>query len=402
MLALAQRYLSPGEASLLRENVGAVVAQARIGGVVEPSILEQALATLADAYPLLRSRIVDEAKGYLLQYAAGAGPSLRVVDTDDDPFTLELNTVLAHEREVARAALFRHAGDSVVSLAIHHSVADGRLTTTLLHTLLGYYTAAAEGRAPTQVRGRGLQPSLDELLAGHQSTEEFPASPSQLTPALLPTLALGLPVPAQRFGVGQLSMDRRTTTALKRQAHANNITVTGLLSGTAAAALSVVVDGTISITFLVDLRSRLQPPLRPDDELLAIGYAMAVVSTAQADSVEYAREIATQLKASVDQGLPQRLILALNTEPDQPTPGMASMAVSNLGLLDTPPLPTGAELRSVRFGTTVPQPSPFLFASTTDGQLELDLVYDRTYFTDEQMAQFVTGIRTGLAQFTGL
>ncbi|RDI68401.1 phthiocerol/phthiodiolone dimycocerosyl transferase family protein [Nocardia pseudobrasiliensis] len=399
MRTLEQRRLSPGEASLINADVGAVVAQARIDGVVEPAILEQALHTLAEDHPLLRSRIIDDAAGYLLQYAAGAGPSLRVVDTDEDPFALELNTALTREREVARAALFRHAGDSVVSLAVHHSVADGISTTTLLHMLLDYYTAAAEGRAPAKAHGRGLRPALDSLLAGHQGAEEFPALLNPPTAALLPASALGHPVPAQRFGVGHLSLDRRATTDLQRQAHALGATVTGLLGGTLAAVLSHMVDGTIIFRFWVDLRSRLQPPLRPDDELLAVGYVSTAISTGQGDSAEYAREITTQLKTSVDQGFPQRSVLTLDAEPGHATPGTVTLAVSNLGRLDTPPLPAGAELRSVRFGTTSPQQNPILFASTTDGRLELDFTYDRTYFTDEQMNRFITEIRSGLTQF---
>ncbi|MGY2062882.1 hypothetical protein ACW9HQ_49025, partial [Nocardia gipuzkoensis] len=73
-------------------------------------------------------------------------------------------------------------------------------------------------------------------------------------------------------------------------------------------------------------------------------------------------------------------------------------SISNLGELDPPTLPAGTELRSIRFGTSVPAPFPILFAATTDGHLGLEIVYDRTYFTDEQMTELAADIRVGLGR----
>ncbi len=398
MLTLEQRYLSPSEGSVIDLGVGAMVAQTRIRSIVEPELLRQALDALAVAYPLLRSRISRDDAGYLLRYGAGDGPSFRVVDADDDPFALELNTPMDRERELARAGLFRHNGDSVVSLAVDHSVADGRLVTTLLNTLVGYYTAQVEGRSLKPIRGHGMRPAVETMLAEHYDIEGVPSSLRQFTPAALPRPALGRPVPAQRFGVGHLSLDRLGTTALTQWARVSGVTMNGLLSGAVAAALSTMVEGPIAIAFPVDLRPRLRPQLPADAQLLSIGVGYAVVSSSgNADVLELARRITTQLKAGIDLALPQRTLLARGSF-DFPSPLPMTTSISNLGELDPPTLQAGAELRSIRFGTTVPHPVPILFAATTDGHLGLEIVYDRTYFTDEQMTDLTDGIRCELGR----
>ncbi len=325
------------------------------------------------------------------------------MDTDDDPFAMELNTALVRDRGIARAGLFRYDGDSVVSLVIDHCVADGHLTMTLLSKLLGYYTAATEGRSPHPVAGRGLEPSLDARFDGrYGAAEQLPAILERFTPAALPTPALGRPAPTSRYGVGHLHLDRVATTALKHQARSRGGTVGALLSGTVAAELSTMIHGPFLIAFPVDLRSRVQPRLRPDTELLSIGMLVAEVDpTEPVDSAELGRRISAQLTAGLDNALPQKGIVALKAPDAIPPQAHAAMLISNLGVVEAPPLPTGTELRSIRFGTTHPHPSPLLFASTTDGRLELDLVYDRTYFTDEQMTRLADGIHQRLTQFTG-
>ncbi|MCM6773579.1 hypothetical protein NDR87_08865 [Nocardia sp. CDC159] len=398
MQTVEQRLLSPGETNQLTIGVDAVIAQARIDGTVDPTLLQQALDLLTTAYPLLRSRIVESDAGYLLQYTAGERPPLRIVDVDADPFVLELNTPLHRDRGLARAGLFHHHGENVVSLVIDHAVADGRLVTTLLRRLLDYYTAATEARTPNPARGTGLEPALEDRLAEQYGTDQVPVAPALVSGAKLPTPARG-PIPVQRFGVGHLALDRLATTAVTRRARAAGVSVHALLSGTVAAALSATVDGPIVLSFPIDLRPRLRPPLRPDAQLLAIGTVYAVIRpTASDDVTDLGRRIATQLTASLDLALPQRSLL-------QPQPLGAStlptdtMSVSNMGLLDPPTLPTGLELRSLRFGTAVPQPTPILFAATTNGRLELDLTYDRTYFTDEQMTALTDGLHGRLTRF---
>ncbi|MBF6327701.1 phthiocerol/phthiodiolone dimycocerosyl transferase family protein [Nocardia transvalensis] len=403
MRTVEQRYLSPGESNLLTLGVGPVVAQARIDGAVDPETLRRALDLLAVEYPLLGSRIVEDGDGYLLQSAAGEGPSLTDAAIDDDPFTLELNTPVPREHELARAGVFRDGGDGVVSLAIDHSAADGRLTTTLLRKLLGYYAALAEGQVPNPAPGHGLESPLEARLDARYGTEEDFGAPEQIAPAMLPTPALGRPVPAQRFGVGHLSQGRRATTALTQRARADGLTMNGLLSGIVATALSDVVDGPIAFMFPVDLRSRLRPALRPDAQLLSVGPIHTVVATTeQPDAIDLGRQITTQVRTAIDEALPQKSILAMKARDRSGPETLPSMTISNLGRLDTPPLPPGAGLRAVRFGTTFPQPSPILFASSTDGRLDLDLVYDRTYFTDEQMTGLTAGIQAGLERFASV
>jgi hypothetical protein len=157
---------------------------------------------------------------------------------------------------------------------------------------------------------------------------------------------------------------------------------------------------TLAVTSAVDLRHRLIPPVAPDAQLCCIGPVPVFVTAPHpADPLTLGRQITTRVRTAIDHGDPQKWILGMN-HPDAVLMPSPSVFVSNLGLLATPPTPSGIQITASRFLATYSGPIPLIFVSTTSGLLTLDLVYNRSFLTDQQMTDLADGIESTLGSST--
>jgi hypothetical protein len=74
-----------------------------------------------------------------------------------------------------------------------------------------------------------------------------------------------------------------------------------------------------------------------------------------------------------------------------------SFLLSNVGVVEDFPAPAGTRVVTSRFGTTARGYVPAVFASTTQGRLNLDLVYDRRFHCAEQIEEVAVHVETSLA-----
>jgi phenolphthiocerol/phthiocerol/phthiodiolone dimycocerosyl transferase len=401
-----QRYLSVTESLFASSASLPGVASFTVDGIIEPTILNRALTTLAAQYPVLRGQIVRDNTGFLLRIEDQI-PTLTVHHGAEDTTLAEINTPLQLDRQVARTVLSRDGANSTITLAMDHSVADGRLTVTLLYKLLDNYTMLAAGNTPPPTPPDDLPPPLDTRLAGQFSDEEIATFITQtLTKkspvATLPTLAAARENTAPSgFAVRTIAFTAQATTEILTTAKKNALFAHGLISGAILAALRAQLEPateplTLAIASPVDLRDRLTPPLAPDAQLCCIGRVWVFVTTPHpADPLALGRQIITQLHTAIGNGDPQKWILAKN-HLDAVLMPPTSVGISDLGRLPTPPTPRGIRVTASRALGTYPGPIPLIFVSITGGRLTLDLVYDRSLLTDQQMTDLANGIELTL------
>lgn len=402
-----QRYLSVTE-SLPASNARLPgVASLTVDGIIEPTILSHALTTLAAQYPLLRGQIVRDDTGFLLRIIEDQNPTLTVRHGAEDVVLAEINTPLQLDRQVVRTVLSHDGTNSTVTLAMDHSVTDGRLTATMLYRLLENYTMLAAGNAPPPTSTDDLPPPLDSMLAGQFSDEEIATFITQTLArterspvATLPALAAASENTAPSdFAVRTIAFTAQATTEILTTAKKNGVFAHGLISGAILAALRAQLEPatepmTLSVASPVDLRDRLTPALAPDAQLCCVGRVWVFVTTSHpADPFALGRQIITQLHTAIGNDDPQKWILAmnhLNAVLMSPT----SVGISDLGRLATPPTPSGIQVTASRVLATYPGSMPLIFANSTGGRLTLDLVYHRSFLTDQQMTNLANDIES--------
>lgn len=404
-----QRYLSVTESLLASVGRPPIVASVTVDAVLEPTILSRALTTLAAQYPLLRGQILQDDTGSLLRIAEDQIPGLTIhhgaEDKSKDVVLVEINTPLPLNQQVVRTALSRDGTNSTITLAMDHSVADGRLLVTLIHKLLDNYTILVTGKTPRQTSVADLPPSLETRLAGQFSDEEIAgfitqtvSLAEQFPVVTLPALAAAREnTTSFDFAVRNIVFTAQATTEILITAKENGMSAHGLISGVILAALRAQLKPatepiTLAVGSGVDLRHRLIPPVAPDaQQCCASGVSVLVTAPHPTDLIALGRQITTRVHAAINNSDPQKLILAmkhLNAFVTAP----ASIGVTNLGQLAIPPTPSGIRVIANRILGPSKGSIPLIYVNTTDGRLTLDLAYNRSFLTDQQMTDLANGI----------
>jgi hypothetical protein len=344
-------------------------------------------------------------------YHRGQIPTLTVhrgaEDASEEVLLAEINTPLRLDRQVVRTGLSHDGTNSTITLAIDHSVADGRLVVALLYELLSNYTMLAGGNTPRPKPPDDLPASLKTRLAGRFSDEEIDtfviqtvALTEQCPPATLPCLATkgGNTAPSD-FAVRNITFTAQATAEVLITAKKNGMSAHGLISGAIVAALRARLEPatepiTLAVASSVDLRHRLTPLVAPDAQMCCAAGVLAFVTAAHpADPLALGQQITTRVHTAIDNGDPQKWIMAMSHPGAVLRPSM-SVIVSNLGWLATPPTPSGIQVTAYRVLCASPGSIPLIFVNTTGGRLTLDLIYDRSFLTDQQMKDLADGIES--------
>ena len=409
-MSIMQRYLSVIESLNASSTRPPGVASLTVDGIIEPTILSAALTALAVRYPVLRGQILRDDNGFLLRISEDEIPTLRTIDgSAEDVLLAEVNAPLPIDRQVARTVLSHDGTSSTITFCADHSIADGYLIASLLYELLDNYTLLAAGDTPRLTPSGDLFPSLDTMLADRFSEEEIVtfmaktvAVAEQSSATLLPSLASGAEIMPFVFAVRNISFTARTTTEILIVAKKNGLSAHSLISGAVLAALRAQLKPadepiTLAVACPVDLRRRLIPPIALNAQLCCVGRVSVYVSTSHpADPRVLGRQIMAQVRAAIDNGDPEKWILAMNHGGDAIAIPLPSVVVSNLGRLATPPTPSKIKVVACRVLTAYPGPIPLIFVNTTKSRLTLDMVYDRSFLTDQQMSLLGDDIKSTL------
>ena len=408
-MSVMQRYLSVTESLNASSTRPPGVASLTVDGFIEPTILNCALTALAMRYPVLRGQILRDDNGFLLRISEDEIPTLRTVDgSAEDVLLAEINAPLPIDRQVARTVLSRDGTSSTITLCADHSIADGYLIATFLYELLDNYTLLAARNTPRLTPTGDLFPSLDTMLTDRFSDEEIVtfiaetvAVAEQSSAIVLPSLASSARITPSVFSVRNISFTARTTTEILIVAKKNGLSAHSLISGAVVAALRAQLKPadepiTLAVACPVDLRRRLIPPVALNAQLCCVGRVSVYVSASHpADPRALGQQIMAQVRAAIENGDPEKWVLAMNHGDAIAIPP-PSVVVSNLGRLATPPTPSEIQVVACRFLTAYPGPIPLIFVNTTGSRLTLDMVYDRSFLTDQQMSLLSDDIKRTL------
>jgi hypothetical protein len=273
-----------------------LVVLVRLEGPELGELLPQALAALQVRHPLLRARITGTASRPCFEISddaaapAGVGAiplKLGNADDDLDPAADAL-TVVEDEMNapfdtgrgpLARVTSISGGTGSDLVLTLHHAIADGTSTATLMHELLDW-CGARVGRDASAVPAQQaplplpLPPPLTEVLphstrgAGRQQQElRFALSQGREEIAYRrDTRGQRHPIPAQgRVVTRALALDADGTASLINSARRRRLTMTSVLSAAVLQQASVNLYGghptTMRAIVWVDLRPYLNPPV---------------------------------------------------------------------------------------------------------------------------------------------
>ncbi len=304
---------------------------AHLSGSLPEEVIEKALAAVRDRHPLLRARIVPDAKLGAVFMSCSLPIPLTVSSVPrprdrfaghDDPFVRflqkEQNRGLDSEQGplMAVAAADHDDASQSIVFTIHHSIADGICGAWLVRDVLGAARDILKGnkvalalqpeagplehRIPRQHRGaRGLL-----RMAGHTLGLNLHRAVSRPVDA---STVKRVWADKRRDRFILTSLDAKHTTALMEKAKANGCSVHAALT---AAQLMAIAEQypkkrktRVVQLSLVDLRKRFEKPVSPDTLTMMI--SMAETSHSLGEGVKLwglAREIRGKLQRRISKG----------------------------------------------------------------------------------------------------
>ncbi|MGE2817979.1 phthiocerol/phthiodiolone dimycocerosyl transferase family protein [Mycobacterium heidelbergense] len=346
------RWLAPSEEMFV--SMGAYVGYSvHIRGRLELSALSDAFAVLRRTYPVLATRLVAMDGGHLIVAYSDTESGVGVCDDGvDEPMA---GADLYPDKKVTAVHVARGGdGDrAVVTLLIHHSIADGHHGLALLADLWSLYTDITSGSVPAAVR-HDYPESVEKLFADRRiadfSYAELP--PCAAVRRFGTATNLQLPGFVSTFVRCRLSVAE--TAALLELSHRCKVTMNSVVSAAIILTESDVRRVRlceIPYFITVDLRNRVTPPVEPTAGTNILGFAgfSASIDTTD-DLVVVARAVAGQLSTELADGtvvktaLRPRQFLTDLMSPAAPE----SVITTNWGRIPALRSPTGIEFTDFR------------------------------------------------------
>ncbi|MCF4137112.1 protein kinase [Streptomyces sp. Tue 6430] len=428
------RALCPVESLYVGQRSRAVLS-CSLRGPVDVEALSAAFDAMTQAHPTLRSRIVE----------AGAGYALRLLDEDERPrlvtrtgaedeaYAAELNAPLPVGGPLSRAVLVSapDGGSHLFVLVVDHTVTDGHSGIALHNALWDRYRELVEGEHGVEASGSDtprwpqpvsrLLPAADdagtaEYLDGR--VEEARRHPVELVPydVRRPSTtgrAVGEGAGGGGGGEGhievcRLTLDAELTTRLRRTARAGGVSVHALIAATLLTTARRRLDGdgprTLGCLSPVDLRSRLSPPLPASDMVPAVTTHLQTLEVSgTSDTLDLARTVHARLGDFVSRGDHFHEMRITPEIPRNPVLQLATVIVTNMGVVPGPRLPGGLEAVDVRLTPAREQYFPQAGRSPVmacvvsfEGRLAIEFPHHTACFSPSFMRVFRDDVRDGL------
>ncbi|MDL5205904.1 protein kinase [Streptomyces sp. ALI-76-A] len=406
-------------------------------GRVDVQALSAAFDAMTEANPTLRSRIVQES----------AGHSLRLLDEDERPrlvtrtgdedeaHAAELNSPLPIGGPLSRAVLVSSPDGErhLFILVVDHVVTDGHSSIALHNALWDHYRALVDGERTSGSSGSEvprwprpvseLLPPADEAdTAKHLDVrvEETKRNPVELVrydvrrPSADGRAVAEDPADAAD-GAGEghielcrLTLDTGLTARLRRTARARGVSVHALIAGTLLTVARRRLDGdgprTLGCLSPVDLRSRLSPPLPASAMVPAVTTHLQTLDVSETSHpLDLARTVHARLNDFISRGDHFHEMRITPEIPGNPALQLATVIVTNMGVVPGPRLPNGLEAVDVRLAPArenyFPQAgrSPVMACVVSfEGRLAIEFPHCTACFSRSFMRAFRDDVRAGL------
>ncbi|MEV0249267.1 condensation domain-containing protein [Nocardia sp. NPDC050712] len=389
-----------------------------VRGDLDPGALRRALADVAAAHPLLRSRVRTDGPARFVR-DDDFRPRLEIADGGAAEYLELVNAQQDWRDGLFHAHLLRAGDRQQLVLVVHHGIADGRSAFALLDELWRRYTAYHNGGRPAlpQPESPDLPEAVDLRLAGlladaevAQWLEQIRLMATEFDPAAAPRLlprdgAAGDPL--GRFALQRVELDADRTAELIAAASAAGLSVNSLLTGAALIAFRTELEPAAGPLPLfcghaVDLRGEFDPPL---SEHTVVNYASGAGTPAEvapdADPVDVGRVVAAGMRVAAEQRQAAVFLLAAQRA-DEITAAVLSapptLAISNIGRLAAHSLPD--DLTFVRDDVYAMGPGmpPKLTAFTVGDRLTVQVEYDTALYSRAMMSRIAQAFTANLGR----
>ncbi|MEE1928324.1 protein kinase [Streptomyces sp. TRM 70351] len=442
------RELCPVETLYVGQRSRAVLS-CTLRGQVDVKALSAAFDALTQAHPTLRARIAQDGQGFALHLLSEEErPRLVTRTGGEEAYAAELNAPLPVGGPLSRAVLVSAPeGDRhLFVLVVDHTVTDGHSGIAAHNALWDHYRALVGGgtdegtaaapapaAAPADDRVHAAEPPhwprpVSLLLpeadpaatAAHleRRVEEVRRHPVQLVPYDVPRPAAGDagPDPEPAGGGGhiesrRLTLDEEHTARLRRTAREADLSVHSLVAAALLTAARRRLEGdgprTLGCLSPVDLRSRLSPPLPATVMVPAVTSHLQTVDVAgDSDPAELARTVHTRLRDSIARADQDHEMRIMPEIPRNPALQMATVIVTNMGVVPGPRLPAGLHATDVRLVPArehyFPQAgrSPLMACVVSfEGRLAIEFPHFTACFSPSFMRAFRDDVLAGLHAF---
>lgn len=319
----------------------------RVEGPLDLAVLRQAWDVLRAEHPVLAARISPSAgspgvplPGFELVSPAAAPPGELVVH---DHGAILAPRAIREGEEVALVDVIPQGEGHVVSFAVLHSVADGRLGYHWAGRLWSHYTDLVEGPVPV-VEPVPVPKPPEDLLAerGVKKIDHGPRRAELVAPTNLPDQKFVRPVRER------VQLSAPTTSLLRRYAKSRGQTMHGLVAGAVATMMRRLLpsaDGAaapIALISPVDLRERFAPPVPIWGGTNVLGDAHAVVhARPDSDPAQLGAEVLAQLHEDLAAGIVHQDFFHFLEFFTDEQPSILHTITTNLGVLDPVRTPRG-------------------------------------------------------------
>ncbi|MGW7296983.1 phthiocerol/phthiodiolone dimycocerosyl transferase family protein [Streptomyces sp. NPDC054829] len=350
------RALCPVEKLYVGQRSRAVLS-CTLNGRVDTEALTAAYDAVTQANPTLRSHIVADDAGHALALLDEADRPRLETRTGEltEAYATELNRPLTVGGPLSRAVLVSapNGTDHLFVLVVDHTVTDGHSGITLLNTLWDHYRSlVADDESPSAQPDAPAWPApvstllppadeadtaayLDQRIT---DTKQHPVElmPYDVTPPAGPGEG--------RIEVRRLTLDTEQTTALRTTARQAGVSVHALIAAillkTARARLEGDSPRTLGCMSPVDLRSRLTPPLPPSVMVPAVTTHLQTLEVGTDSApLDLARKVHTTLSDALSSGAHFHEMRITPEIPRNPALQLATVIVTNMGVVPGPRLP---------------------------------------------------------------
>lgn len=424
------RALCPVESLYVGQRSRAVLS-CSLRGRVDVEALSAAFDAMTRENPTLRSRIVEEGSGYALRLLDEDERPRLVTRTgdEDEAYAAELNNPLPVGGPLSRAVLVSapDGRSHLFVLVVDHTVTDGHSSIALHNALWDRYRALVDAEPGAEASESGmprwprpvsrLLPAADDAdtakyLDGR--VEETRRHSVELVPydvrrasATGQAADEGAPVDGH-IEVCRLTLDTGLTTRLRRTARSRGVSVHALIAATLLATARRRLDGdgprTLGCLSPVDLRSRLSPPLPASDMVPAVTTHLQTLDVSEtSDPLDLARTVHARLSDFIARGDHFHEMRITPEIPHNPRLQLATVIVTNMGVVPGPRLPSGLEAVDVRLAPArehyFPQAgrSPVMACVVSfEGRLAIEFPHYTACFSQSFMQAFRDDVHSGL------
>jgi phenolphthiocerol/phthiocerol/phthiodiolone dimycocerosyl transferase len=344
------RSLAPSEEWFVA--IGAYVGYSvHVRGELDSSAMSHAFANLLRAYPVLATHLAAAGNHHLIVRSSCPVFGISVYDGGIDEPTVGLD--LDPAKRVAAVHVARSADRAIVTLLIHHSIADGHHAKAVLVDLWSFYTDIAGGTAPET--GRYEYPDSVEKLFADRGLGDFKyAEPPAGAMTHQPRHRTDIHLPAFTTACERCQLSVEASRALAELSRRRELTINSLVSAAIILTESDVRDispSEIPYFTIVDLRNRITPPVDSTAGTNVWGFAGFSASTDTGNElIALAGTIFAQLSARLADGTvigtalqPQKFLAGLKS-PVTPE----SVITTNLGTIPAMRSPAGIEFEDFR------------------------------------------------------